>query len=75
MNNSRRHKTKHEFAAELGMSRSTLYRRMFELEWESSGELLSPVEQDELREALNNYKKKKAASERRKKLLALVDTN
>ncbi|MBV6442710.1 MAG: HTH domain-containing protein [Haliscomenobacteraceae bacterium CHB4] len=59
MENSRRHKTKQEFAQELGMSRSTLYRRMHRLNWKSTGELLSPAEQKDLKKALDNYKKLK----------------
>lgn len=53
-----RHKTKEEFARELGMSKSTLYRRLRAINFKTSGELLSPAEQAELKEALEAYKKR-----------------
>jgi len=53
-----RHKTKEEFARELGMSKSTLYRRLLAINFKTSGELLSPAEQAELKEALEAYKKR-----------------
>lgn len=53
------HKTKEEFARELGMSKSTLYRRIRAINFRTSGELLSPAEQAELRAALDDYKKRK----------------
>ncbi|GAB4494912.1 MAG: hypothetical protein OHK0019_22520 [Saprospiraceae bacterium] len=53
------HKTKEEFARELGMSKSTLYRRIRAVNFKTSGELLSPAEQAELRMAFDDYKKRK----------------
>jgi DNA-binding MurR/RpiR family transcriptional regulator len=77
MNNSRQHKTKEEFARELGMSPSTFYRRIRKLQLQEylGGELLSPAEQDELTSALDNYKKEKTASMRKKIPPVFVDTN
>lgn len=63
MKNSRHHKTKLEFAEELGMSPATLYRRIraLGLQGHFSGQLLSPAEQDDLRTALDQYKEKKSS--------------
>jgi hypothetical protein len=63
MKNSRRHKTKQELAAELGMSRFTLYRWIHELGLHEylSGRLLSPAEQDGLRSRLDNFEKSRAS--------------
>jgi AraC-like DNA-binding protein len=61
MENPRRHKTKQEFALELGLSRSTLYRRLRELNLEEylGGGLLSPAEQDILSKILDEYRHRK----------------
>ncbi|MBV6438868.1 MAG: hypothetical protein DYG98_11810 [Haliscomenobacteraceae bacterium CHB4] len=75
MENPRRYKTKQEFALELGLSRSTLYRRICKLNLSTylGGELLSPAEQDFLRNALDNFKKAKGSMEE-KETLTQIDT-
>ncbi len=72
MENPRSYKTKQEFALELGLSRSTLYRRIRKLNLSAylGGELLSPAKQDFLRNALDNFKKEKDSSR-----LAQIDTD
>lgn len=70
-----KHKTKEEFARELGMSKSTLYRRIHSIDFKTSGELLSPAEQVELRAALDNYKGSKNGMKNRSPFMERIDTD
>ncbi|MCW5924975.1 MAG: hypothetical protein KIS77_21825 [Saprospiraceae bacterium] len=58
------YKTKEELARELGMSRSTLYRRIAKANIPISGELLSPSEQEILIRTIESHQKRRYTARR-----------